>query len=88
MIQGRSNFVYRVKDTNTFVSLGLKGQYETTPIHVDVNIVKNDVLTFAYRLNYEGTFGKSAPYYVLPYITVMGSNYDRDGMGGYRTVRV
>ena len=44
MIQGRSNFVYRIKDTNTFVSLGLKDQYETTPIHVDVNIVKNDVL--------------------------------------------
>ena len=44
MIQGRSNFVYRIKDTNTFVSLGLKEQYETTPIHVDVNIVKNDVL--------------------------------------------
>ncbi len=44
MIQGRSNFVYRIKDTNTFVSLGLKGQYDTTPIHVDVNIVSNDVL--------------------------------------------
>ena len=44
MIQGRSNFVYRIKDTNTFVSLGLKDQYETTPIHVDVNIVENDVL--------------------------------------------
>ncbi len=44
MIQGRSNFVYRIKDTNTFVSLGLKDQYETTPIHVDVNIVSNDVL--------------------------------------------
>ena len=44
MIQGRSNFVYRIKDTNTFVSLGLKENYETTPIHVDVNIVKNDVL--------------------------------------------
>ncbi|MBP5381019.1 MAG: leucine--tRNA ligase [Bacteroidaceae bacterium] len=44
MIQGRSNFVYRIKDTNTFVSLGLKDQYDTTPIHVDVNIVKNDVL--------------------------------------------
>lgn len=50
-------------------------------------IVKNDVLTFAYRLNYEGTLGKSAPYYVLPYITVMGPSYDRDGMGGYRTIR-
>ena len=50
-------------------------------------IVDNDILTFAYRLNYEGTFGKDAPYYVLPYITVMGQNYDRDGMGGYRTIR-
>ena len=44
MIQGRSNFVYRIKDTNTFVSLNLKNQYEVTPIHVDVNIVSNDVL--------------------------------------------
>ena len=61
-------------------------RYSATFRHY-VPIVKNDVLTFAYRLNYEGTFGNSAPYYVLPYITVMGSNYDRDGMGGYRTVR-
>ena len=44
MIQGRSNFVYRITGTNTFVSLGLKDQYETQPIHVDVNIVRNDVL--------------------------------------------
>ena len=44
MIQGRSNFVYRVVGTNKFVSLGLKGEYETQEIHVDVNIVKNDVL--------------------------------------------
>ena len=44
MIQGRSNFVYRIKETNTFVSLGLKDQYDVTPIHVDVNIVQNDVL--------------------------------------------
>ncbi len=44
MIQGRSNFVYRIKDSNTFVSLNLKNQYETTPIHVDVNMVSNDVL--------------------------------------------
>jgi len=44
MIQGRSNFVYRIKDTNTFVSLNLKNQYETTEIHVDVNIVSNDIL--------------------------------------------
>ena len=44
MIQGRSNFVYRIKDTNTFVSLNLKGEYDTTEIHVDVNIVSNDRL--------------------------------------------
>jgi leucyl-tRNA synthetase len=44
MIQGRSNFVYRVKNTNTYVSADLKSQYETTALHVDVNIVKNDVL--------------------------------------------
>ena len=44
MIQGRSNFVYRIKDTNTFVSLNLKDQYDVTPIHVDVNIVHTDAL--------------------------------------------
>ncbi len=44
MIQGRSNFVYRIKDTNTFVSKGLAKDYDVTPIHVDVNIVQNDVL--------------------------------------------
>lgn len=44
MIQGRSNFVYRVVGTNTFVSAGLRKQYETTEIHVDINIVHNDRL--------------------------------------------
>ena len=44
MIQGRSNFVYRIKDTNTFVSAVLKDSYDTTPIHVDVNIVSADIL--------------------------------------------
>ena len=44
MIQGRSNFVYRIKNTNTFVSYGLKDQYDTTEIHVDVNIVDHDRL--------------------------------------------
>ena len=44
MIQGRSNFVYRIVGTNKFVSYGLKDQYETTEIHVDVNIVYNDKL--------------------------------------------
>ena len=44
MIQGRSNFVYRIKDTNTFVSYNLRKDYDTTEIHVDVNIVSNDIL--------------------------------------------
>ncbi|MGL5012853.1 MAG: leucine--tRNA ligase [Bacteroidales bacterium] len=44
MIQGRSNFVYRINGTNTFVSLNLKDQYDVTPLHVDVNIVSNDQL--------------------------------------------
>ena len=47
MILGRSNFAYRVKDTNTFVSYGLKDHHETTAIHVDVNLVENDVLDVA-----------------------------------------
>ncbi len=44
MIQGRSNFVYLVPGTNKFISLGLKDRYETIPVHVDVNIVRNDRL--------------------------------------------
>ena len=44
MIQGRTSFVYRVKDTNTFVSHGLKKDYEVTPIRVDINLVHNDIL--------------------------------------------
>ena len=61
-------------------------RYSATFLHY-VPIVKNDILTFAYRLNYEGSFGNDTPYYVLPYITTMGQTYDRDGMGGYRTIR-
>jgi len=50
MIQGRSNFVYRIKGTNRFVSFNLKDSYEVTPIHVDVNMVHNDLLdTEAFR---------------------------------------
>ncbi len=45
MIQGRSNFVYRIKDTNTFISLDMiENMDDVTPIHVDVNIVSNDIL--------------------------------------------
>jgi leucyl-tRNA synthetase len=45
MIQGRSNFVYRVKDKyNTFVSAGLKKHYETVALNIDINLCENDVL--------------------------------------------
>jgi leucyl-tRNA synthetase len=44
MIQGRSNFVYRIKGSNKFVSYNLTKDYDVTPIHVDVNIVRNDIL--------------------------------------------
>ncbi|WP_026896831.1 leucine--tRNA ligase [Daejeonella oryzae] len=61
MIQGRSNFVYRIKDeagkgTNVFVSHGLKDQYLTTPLHVDVNIVAHEILDIE-------AFKKSRPEY-------------------------
>jgi len=46
-----------------------------------------DKLTFAYRIGYQGTFGKSAPWYNLPFYTNMGIKADNDGFGGYRTVR-
>ena len=46
-----------------------------------------DKLTFAYRIGYQGTFGKTAPWYNLPFYTNMGIKADNDGFGGYRTVR-
>ena len=56
MIQGRSNFVYRIKDTNTFVSLNLKDKYDVTPIHVDVNIVEKDALDIEAFRNWRPEF--------------------------------
>lgn len=50
-------------------------------------LVSRDVLTFAYRLNYEGNFGNKAPFYALPFMTAMGEKNDADGMGGYSTTR-
>ena len=50
-------------------------------------LIRKDVLTFAYRLNYEGNIGKKAPFYALPYMTAMGNGNDYDGMGGYNTTR-
>jgi leucyl-tRNA synthetase len=57
MIQGRSSFVYRIKGTNTFVSLNLKESYEVTPIHVDVNIVNNDILDIEAFKKWRPEFG-------------------------------
>ncbi len=68
MIQGRSNFVYRIKDTNTFVSLGLKNQYDTTELHVDVNIVKNDILDIE-------AFKKWRPEYATAEFILEDGNY-------------
>ena len=52
-----------------------------------VPVIKNDILTFAYRVNYEGTFGKNAPYYALPFNTMLGNETDNEGFGSYRTTR-
>ncbi|MNK01650.1 Leucine--tRNA ligase [compost metagenome] len=64
MIQGRSNFVYRVLDdegrgTNQFVSYGLKNEYKTIPLHVDVNIVHNDVLDLEKFKNFRPDFANA-----------------------------
>ncbi len=59
MIQGRSNFVYRVKDTNKFVSYNLKKEYDVTEIHVDVNIVHNDVLDLEKFKNWRAEFSSA-----------------------------
>ena len=60
MIQGRSNFVYRVKGSNTFVSHGLKDNYQTTQLHVDINLVKNDRLDIDAFKNWMPQFNDSS----------------------------
>jgi leucyl-tRNA synthetase len=59
MILGRSNFVYRIKDSTTFVSYGLKSKYETTAINVDISIVENDVLDTKAFKNWRPEFEKA-----------------------------
>jgi leucyl-tRNA synthetase len=56
MIQGRSNFVYRINGANKFVSANLKSNYETTEMHVDVNIVENDILDIEKFRNWREEF--------------------------------
>ena len=51
-----------------------------------IPIVKEQ-LTFAYRLNYQGTIGKTLPFYIMPVFSTIGKEYDRDGIGGFRTIR-
>ncbi|MCF0174763.1 MAG: BamA/TamA family outer membrane protein [Bacteroidales bacterium] len=70
----------------SFISKIQYYRYSLTFRHY-VRIIPDDVLTFAYRLNYEGNFGNNAPFYALPYLTTMGESVERDGMGGYGTVR-
>jgi len=60
-------------------------KYSATFRHY-VPVVKNH-LTFAYRIHYNGTFGGYIPYYIMPVVSTIGKEYDRDGIGGYRTVR-
>lgn len=59
MILGTSNFAYRVNGTNKFVSKGLKENYDTTPVHVDVNIVSNDVLDIEAFKNWRSDFANA-----------------------------
>ena len=49
--------------------------------------IYKDRLTFAYRLVYQGLFNSDAPWYIMPYYTVAGTGFDRDGVGGFRTLR-
>ena len=69
MIQGRSNFIYRINGTNTFISYNLKDRYEVTPLHVDVNLVSNDVL------NIEALRNWNPEYKNAEFITEDGGKY-------------
>lgn len=59
MIQGRSNFVYRINGTNTFVSHSLKNQHEVTPLHVDISMVENDILDIEAFKNWRSEFASA-----------------------------
>ena len=59
MIQGRSNFVYRDKDSGKYVSFGLKDNYDTTPLHVDVSLVENDILDLEAFKNWREDFANA-----------------------------
>ncbi|MCL2413713.1 MAG: outer membrane protein assembly factor [Bacteroidales bacterium] len=49
--------------------------------------IRNEQLVFAYRLNYQGTIGNHIPFYIMPVFSTIGREWDRDGLGGFRTIR-
>ncbi|MES2655050.1 MAG: leucine--tRNA ligase [Bacteroidota bacterium] len=85
MIQGRSNFVYRIKETNKFVSVNLKNQYDTYPINVDVNIVKNDVLDIEAFKNWREDF-KQAEFILEDGKYICGSEVEKMSKSKYNVV--
>ncbi len=85
MIQGRSNFVYRIQNTNTFVSLNLKDQYETDPLHVDVNIVHNDILDIEAFRNWNPEY-KSAEFILEDGKYICGWSVEKMSKSKYNVV--
>ena len=88
MIQGRSNFVYRLKDAEkpTFVSFGLKDQYETVKLHVDVNIVENDVLDLEKFKNTRNDIGDDPQFILEDGKYVCGSEVEKMSKSKYNVV--
>ncbi|MCD7937982.1 MAG: leucine--tRNA ligase [Tannerellaceae bacterium] len=85
MIQGRSNFVYRIQNTNTFVSLNLKDQYKTDPLHVDVNIVHNDILDIEAFRNWNPEY-KSAEFILEDGKYICGWSVEKMSKSKYNVV--
>ncbi|MFN8430503.1 MAG: leucine--tRNA ligase [Spirosomataceae bacterium] len=88
MIQGRSNFVYRLKESEkpTFVSFGLKDQYETVKLHVDVNIVDNDVLDLEKFKNTRNDIGDDPQFILEDGKYVCGSEVEKMSKSKYNVV--
>ena len=85
MIQGRSSLAYRIKDSNQFVSHGLKDQYDTTPIHVDITLVKDDVLDVEGFKNWRADF-KNATFLLEDDKYVCGSEVEKMSKSKYNVV--
>lgn len=85
MILGRSNLVYRIKNSNRFVSAGLKGEHEVTSIHVDVNIVENDVLDIEAFKNWREEY-KDAEFILEDGKYICGSEVEKMSKRWYNVV--